>query len=327
MSLKKILITGANGFVGYHLIEAAMSKGLTVYAGIRAGSDVSHLEAFNIPLVELDYNNESALQKHFEEQHYAYIIHAAGATKAADEAAYHIANVLNTEKLCEAIKAHPPKKFVFISSLAALGPMPYGAEYLIETNSAACPVTIYGKSKKEAEAIVISKQHLPWVIIRPTAIYGPRERDFLVLIKTLKNGLEAYIGRQPQLLSFVYVKDLADVVLQACMSDTEHRAYNISDGEVYSKYEFANTIKKILSKKTIVLHVPATVTKMIAGALEYLSRNKTPLLNRGKIAELTAANWNCSIEAARKDLQYEPQYKLENGLKKTVEWYQNNRWI
>ncbi len=327
MSPEKILITGANGFVGYHLIEAAMSKGLAVYAGVRAGSDVRHLEAFNVPVVELDYNHEAALQRHFEQQHYSYIIHAAGATKAADEAAYHIANALNTEKLCEAITAYPPKKFVFISSLAALGPMPYGAEHRIETDSPAYPVTSYGKSKKEAEAIVTSKQHLPWVIIRPTAVYGPREKDFLVLIKTLNNGLETYIGRQPQLLSFVYAKDLAAVALQACISDTQHKAYNISDGEVYSKYEFANTIKKILSQKTIIIHVPTPIARMIAGALEYLSRNKTPLLNRGKIAELTAANWNCSIEAARKDLQYRPQYTLENGLKKTVEWYQNNRWI
>lgn len=327
MSKRKILITGANGFVGFHLIEAATKQEFEVFAGIRSNSDVSHLKEVNVTFVELDYSNVANLTAHFEKQRYDYIIHAAGATKAATLNEYNSANAFSTNNLCKALKMVPPKKFVFISSLAALGPARYGKEFKLDPRAPGAPVTSYGKSKLHAEQMLMQHQNIPWMIIRPTAVYGPREKDLLVMIKTINKGIETYIGRKPQLFSFVYVKDLADVVIKACLSELKHEVYNISDGDVYEKYDFSEMTKSILNKKTIKLHVPVVVVKMIAGILETFSRNKTPLLNKEKIAELTASNWNCNIERAEKHLGYSPQYNLREGLMETISWYKENKWI
>ncbi|WP_341906845.1 NAD(P)-dependent oxidoreductase [Fluviicola taffensis] len=323
----KLLITGANGFIGYHLIELALNY-FDVYAGVRSESDSSHLTDMNATIVELDYSNVKTLADHLSHHRYDYIIHAAGATKARDLDAYNTANVTSTKNLCEAIeKSWMPKKFVFISSLAALGPLQYGKDQKLMTSSPAHPVTSYGESKLNAENMLKQHPDIPWIILRPTAVYGPREKDFLVMMKSINMGLEIYIGKEPQLFTFVYVKDLSDAIIRACLSEIQHEAYNISDGYVYEKYDFSETTKKVLDKRTVKLHVPVFMVRAIARTLELFSRNKTPLLNQEKLAELTARNWNCDIENAQSDLAYIPQYSLYKGLTETINWYKENKWI
>lgn len=328
---ERVLITGASGFVGHHLVDAAVQAGMKVYAAVRPSSDVAHLQSFDIRYTLLDLNDTAALVRELEEKQYHYIIHAAGITKAKTEQEYNKVNAGYTQKLAlAAVEADIPlKKFVFISSLAALGPVVYSELNPINEQSKAQPVTTYGKSKLLAEQYLAEIQDLPLVVLRPTAVYGPREKDIFVLLKTLNLGLEPYISNKPQWLSFVYVKDLARAVIQALDAGIHHASYNVSDGNSYDRYALATITKRILGKKSVRFHLPLGVVSVMARLLEaaYAASSKMPVLNQEKLNELAAENWNCSIDRIRQDLGFVPEYDLEKGLAHTLKWYKENNWL
>lgn len=326
----KVLITGASGFVGYHLIETALSAGLEVYAAVRKSSDVSHLKDFDIQFVDLDYSSISVLKKQLESEQYNYIIHAAGITKAKNLAAYNKVNADYSRNLALAASTAEIDltKFVFVSSLAALGPLS-DLSGEITDDVTGRPVTSYGASKLLAEEYLMKVSELPLLIIRPTAVYGPREKDIFILFKSISRGLEPHIGSFKQQLSFIYVKDLAKVIIQALQSDVTGKQYNISDGNVYDRYVLAQLTKKAMNKKTLKFHLPIGIVAGMAGLMELIYKNSlvTPTLNKEKMAELTAVNWACSITRAKQDLGFDPQFDLEKGLLATVKWYKENNWL
>ncbi|RYD55430.1 MAG: NAD(P)-dependent oxidoreductase [Sphingobacteriales bacterium] len=327
---EKVLITGASGFIGYHLIEKAQNAGLEVYAAIRPSSDVSHLASLGVNYITLGYSDTTKLQKDLEAVGFHYIIHAAGSTKAKTQADYDKVNAEFTRNLgiAAANAAMPLKKFLFLSSLAAIGPTGYNDPKPICELSKANPVTSYGKSKMLAEKY-LSELKLPLITLRPTAVYGPREKDIYIMFKTLNMGLEPYIGRGQQTFSFVYATDIAQIAVDALRSNVENKAYNVSDGGKYSRYELADITKSVLGKKTFRFHVPMGIVKVIASSLEtmYAKSDKSPAINREKLFELTAENWFCSIDRIQADLGYEPRYNLEKGLTETIQWYKANKWL
>jgi nucleoside-diphosphate-sugar epimerase len=168
---------------------------------------------------------------------------------------------------------------------------------------------------------------LPWLIFRPTAVYGPREKDLLILFKTLKKRLEFYIGNQDQILSFIYAKDLVSLNIHALKSEKEHEIYNISDGNAYSQYDLANTVKDTLHLKSLKIHLPLGLVKSFAVLLEMTNKKKPPVLSIDRLNELTAENWNVNIEKAQKDFNYLSEYNLQRGIKETLEWYQEKKWL
>ncbi|KAA3436948.1 NAD-dependent epimerase/dehydratase family protein [Rufibacter hautae] len=326
---ERVLITGASGFVGYHLVEAAVNAGLDVFAAVRPSSEIDHLQAFPIQYTHLDFTSVPALQKELEEKQYTYIIHAAGITKAKDAQEYNTVNADYTRNLGLAASqaAIPLKKFVFLSSLAALGPVSYKEAQIITEETTAQPVTNYGRSKLLAEKYLAQLENLPLVVLRPTAVYGPREKDIFILFSTISKGLDPYIGKMSQKLSFVYVKDLAKVVLQALTSEVTKASFNVSDGKSYDRYALADLTKKVLRKKAFRFHLPLGLVKVMATVSEKMAGGKTPALNREKISELVAENWNCSIQRLQRDLHYTPEYDLEKGLSQTIRWYKENKWL
>ncbi|MDQ3292750.1 MAG: NAD(P)-dependent oxidoreductase, partial [Bacteroidota bacterium] len=170
---------------------------------------------------------------------------------------------------------------------------------------------------------------LPWVILRPTAVYGPREKDIFIVLQLVKKGLEPYIGRNSQWLSFIYVKDLVQITFDALKSSHVHTTYNISDGKKYNRYALADITKRILKKKALRLHLPMPIVNLVAAVMEIWYRNKAslPALNKEKLTELTAENWHCSIKKAESELSFQPAYDLEKGLTETLQWYLKNKWI
>ena len=327
---ERVLITGASGFIGYHLVEAALKAGLEVYAAVRPASAIAHLQVFDIHYTTPDYTSVSRLKKEIEEKQYHYIIHAAGTTKARSEQEYEEVNSTYTRNLAlAAAEAQAPlKKFVFISSLAAVGPIAYQANTAILEQSPAQPVTGYGRSKLRAEHYLAKIENLPWVILRPTAVYGPREKAIFILLQILNYGLDPYISRQAQRLSFVYVTDLTQATLLALRLEENRVIYNVSDGHCYNRYALADITKRVLGKKAFRFHLPLRLVKAAAKVLEVATTNsqKAPALNQEKLLELTAENWNCSI-AKIKQLGFEPKYDLEKGLTETLYWYQANKWL
>nr|WP_121272762.1 NAD(P)-dependent oxidoreductase [Pedobacter schmidteae] len=330
MSKKKVLITGASGFVGYHLIEEALNAGLEVYAAVRKSSDVSHLKAFDVNYTDLDYSSVASLKQELEEKQYHYVIHAAGTTKAKTREVYDQINAMYTKNLAIAASTAniPLEKFVFVSSLAALGPLE-DLSSEIQDNTTPKPVTSYGASKALAEQYLADFEHLPLIIIRPTAVYGPREKDLFILFDSINKGLEPHIGRFKQQLSFVYVKDLVKVIVQALTASQVKKQYNISDGMIYDRYALATYTKKALNRKTFKFHLPVFLVSLMARIMDfiYAGSKNTPALNKEKMAELTAVNWACAIDGAKTDLSYVPEYTLEKGIMQTVKWYKLNNWL
>ncbi len=327
---QKVLITGASGFVGFHLIEASIAKGLEVYAAVRKSSDIKHLTSYNIKYTYPDFNNVGNLQKELRENNYDFIIHAAGTTKAKNQEEYNSVNALYTQNLglAAAKSGISLQKMLFVSSLAALGPLTNLNE-LITENANPAPVTAYGKSKLLAEK-QLNDIDLPLIVLRPTAVYGSRDKDIFLILKTFSRGFEPYIGKKEQQLSFVYVKDLALASVNALFTnETANGNYNITDGNCYSRYDMANITKNVLSRKTLKFHLPLAVVKGLAVLLEktYGMFDKTPALNVEKLNELTAVNWCCNIEKARINLNYNPGYSLQQGLKEALEWYKLNQWL
>jgi nucleoside-diphosphate-sugar epimerase len=325
----KVLITGASGFLGYHLINAALEKGYEVYAAVRKSSDISHLAGLPVRFTELNYKDVDEMEKVFAENEFNYVIHAAGTTKALTGQEYDLVNNTYTQNLAKAAEKNRAqiKRFVFISSLAATGPS-NNVEQRIHDNAVPYPVTAYGKSKLNAE-VGLKKVEIPVTILRPTAIYGPREKDIFIVTQTINKGLDPYIGRFSQKLSFVYAKDMAEVAVNALRKTGDYSIYNISDGREYSRYEYANIVKSLLGKKAWRFHIPLVILKGFLYVSDGINKRlkKVSPLSIEKLNELTAANWSCDISKAQSELDFVPQYDLEKGLMESVDWYKKNNWL
>ena len=316
---QRILITGASGFVGYHLILEALRNNFEVFAAIRKSSDIKHLEGMPINFVYPDFDNAITLRDNISNNKYAYIIHAAGLTKARSIAEYEHINASYTYNLATAsADAGNIKKFVLISSLAALGPLD-NLSGLIDESTVPRPLTSYGRSKLNAEVKLRSVQNLNYTILRPTGVYGPRDRDFFLMFKQISLGLELYIGRLEQKLSLLYVTDLAKAASSALHAPAGS-TYNLSDGNYYSRYQLSDITKQILSKKTLKLHLPVKFVKLMANVAETYSAlsKKAAVLNTEKVSELSAVNWNCSIQLAKEEINFKPATTWNRGSPKPL---------
>jgi UDP-glucose 4-epimerase len=326
---ERVLITGASGFIGYHLVEEALKNNFDVYAAIRRSSNIEHLKNFNIKYTYPDFADVSLLKKELKENKYDYIIHAAGATKARSQKEYDHINAGYTQNLAQAVleSGIRLKKFVFIGSLAGVGPL-NNLTGIITEGTIPSPITAYGKSKLLAEEYLKAFTSLNYNILRPTGVYGPRDRDIFIFFKQVARGFEPYIGNIEQKFSFLYVTDLAKAAIRALFTANQ-KTYILSDGNFYGRYELGSYIKEGLSSKTIKLHLPVKFVKLIAKASEKYSSlsNKASVLNVEKINELMAVNWFCSIENARADLGFYPEYNLKTGVTETLKWYKANKWL
>ncbi|MBB6128946.1 NAD-dependent epimerase/dehydratase family protein [Mucilaginibacter lappiensis] len=326
---QRVLITGASGFVGYHLIEEALQNDLDVYAAVRKSSNIDHLKHFTINYVQLNYKDLPTLKQQLTDIKPDYIIHAAGVTSARSQAEYNHINATYTHNLATAAAGACPnlQKLVLIGSLAAIGPLKTLTGIITEATPPA-PITAYGRSKLLAEEQLRTVENLNYTILRPTAVYGPRDTGIFIFFKQLVKGLEPYIGKTQQKLSFIYVKDVAKAAIKALYGGN-HQTYNLSDGNFYDKYELGDLTKEILGITTFKFHLPVNFVKIIAAISEKVSslRNKAAVVNIEKIDELMAVNWYCDNESAKSDLGFYPAYNLKTGLAETLTWYKANKWL
>ena len=326
---ERVLITGASGFVGYHLINEAINNNLEVFAAVRKNSKVDHLKGLDIKYTYPDFTSPQQLKNDINENKYDYIIHAAGVTKARSAAEYDDINAGYTYNLALATLESniSLKKFVLVSSLAAVGPL-NTLSGIITENTTPAPVTAYGRSKLLAEEKLKSLADLNYTILRPTGVYGPRDRDIFIFFKQLNNHIEPYIGNIEQNLSLIYVTDLAKAAIKALYAGNK-KTYNLSDGNFYDRYALGNITREVLNLKTVKFHLPVNFVKLIANISEKVSSlgNKAAVLNLEKLNELMAVNWNCDIALAKTDLGFSPQYDLRSGVTETLKWYKANKWL
>lgn len=329
---KKILITGASGFVGSHLVEEALHRGLDVYAGVRRTSSRQYLQDERIRFFEMNFADVGGMTKQLGEEQFDYIVHNAGVVSAPKLEDYYRVNCDFVKNFTTALQdaGAVPKKFTFISSLAATGPASNeDLTDFLTLEREPQPINAYGKSKLAAEQHLDSLPDFPYLNLRLTAVYGPREREILTFFKVLNQGIEGYIGSKHQHLTFVYVKDLAKLVVDATLSQHERATYFVSDGDHHPATNLGKYGKQILRKKALKVHVPLGLVRGIAWALENLGKltGSYPPLNLEKVHILSSLNWKCDIAPIRKDFNFQPKYDLEKGLAETLEWYRKEGWL
>ncbi len=334
--MKNILITGASGFIGSFLVEEGLKQGFQVYAGIRQSSSRGYLQDERIQFLEFDFSTREKVVAALEECkrnniRFQYIIHNAGLTKAQKKADFYNVNCRNTIHFIEALIQSDmvPEKFVFVSSLAAYGPGNPETGQPVRLNDEPNPIELYGKSKLEAERYITALQDFPWLIVRPTGVYGPKEKDYFIFFQTINRGMEPYIGFKKQTLTFIYVRDLVRLIYLALASQHVKKAWFASDGKEYPSELFAEITKKALGKKTVKFTVPLFIVKTIATIGESVAGlwGSTPILNTDKYNVLKSTNWRCEVEPLENDLGFKAEYDLEKGVQETLEWYKKEKWL
>ncbi len=339
---EKILITGASGFIGSFIVEEALKRDFEVWAAVRRSSSRQFLQDGRIHLIELDLNSKERLTEQMKDCRFDYVVHAAGVTKCLNKADFHRINTEGTQHLVEALMAlrMPLKRFVYLSSLSIMGAIREQQPYEeIRENDTPCPNTAYGKSKLEAEQWLeqlneeLKLKHeepFPYIILRPTGVYGPRERDYFMMAKSIKAHTDFAVGYRQQDITFVYVEDVVQAVFQAIEKGLTGRKYFLSDGEVYQSSTFSNLIHQELgSPWWIRITAPLWLLRIITFCGEYIGHltGKVTALNNDKYNIMRQRNWRCDIEPARRELGYEPKVKLAEGVRRSIAWYKENGWL
>ena len=328
---KKILVTGANGFVGSWVVEEAIAQGYLVYAGVRKSSDLSKLSDPRINFLYYSFEEEDSLREKLIAHQFDYIILNAGVTIAKNKETYFKINAGYTRKFCRILIEENiiPQKLVYISSLAAYGPAEYQMNQTLDADSLPHPVTWYGESKLQAEQFITNFRKIPSIIYRPTAVYGPRNTEMLPVYKTIKAGIGTKIGRGRMEASFVHVKDLARLVIDSLPNRVYNKAYFVSDGRTYPIEDMNNIIGDILGKRPRQIVIPFSIIKLIAAISEFLGnlQGKTPLLNRNKVKEYFARSFSVDITDLEKDFNFAPAYDLRSGLTETILWCKENNLL
>lgn len=328
----KILITGASGFIGSFIVEEALNRGFETWAAVRKSSSRKYLQDERINFIELDFSSEERLKEQLRNHQFDYIIHAAGVTKCIDKQDFFRMNTEGTKNLARAVMElqMPVKRFVYLSSLSIFGAIreqqPY--EDIRETDTPQ-PNTAYGESKLQAEHF-LETTGLPYVILRPTGVYGPRERDYFLMAKSIKGHSDFSVGFKKQIITFVYVSDVVQAVFLAIERNVVGRKYFLSDGKEYTSSTFSDLIIKELGNPWCLrIKAPVWVLRVVTFFGEHIGRmtGKISALNNDKYHILRQRNWKCDIQPAINELGYQPKVQLPEGVHKTITWYKQNKWL
>lgn len=245
--MESILVTGASGFIGSFIVEEALRRKFGVWAGIRSSSSREYLRDRKIHVLELDFAHPNELRAQLSGHKgtynkFDYIVHCAGVTKCVDKNEFDLMNYLQTKYFVDTLRElnMVPKQFIFISTLSVFGPIRERNYEPISESDVPAPNTAYGLSKLKAELYLQSIPGFPYVIYRPTGVYGPREKDYFLMAKSIRQHTDFSVGFRRQDLTFVYVKDIVQAVFLGIEKKVSRRAYFLADGEVYQSRAFSD---------------------------------------------------------------------------------------
>ncbi|HDL65332.1 MAG TPA: NAD(P)-dependent oxidoreductase [Proteobacteria bacterium] len=321
------LVTGGTGFIGSHLVESLLQDGWRVRCLIRETSSRRFLDHDGIEFSIGTLDDKDSLIKPLKGV--KTVFHLAGRIKGKTRKDFFKTNQEGTRNLLEAVRESKVKldQFILVSSLAAAGPSPDG--HLLNEEESPRPVSFYGESKLAAER---EAEHfsddIPISILRPPAVYGPRDAETLRLIKLAGSRLRCIPGGDKNIFSALHVADMVDALLLASRRrDPGLRVYFIGDGREYNWMEAFSIIRKILEKSSFTITLPwgpalATI-KMLA---RIFPRSKAGFY-LDKINEMNHNYWVCNINRAQDELGFKPHYDLKQGLHDTIRWYQTEGWL
>ena len=319
----KVMITGATGFIGSHLVEELLSRNWDVVCAVRKKSRTSFLERFPVTLKQIEIEDESALAEAVLDRD--YVFHSAARIRSAPKEVYDRANVQFTRNVCRAClnAKRPIKRLVYVSSIAAAGPSPEGK--ILDESTPPEPTSEYGRSKLRGEEAVRDIWDLiPCTIIRPPNVYGPRQQETEMLIKLLQKRIFPVLKPHAKNTTLIYVKDLVTGMLQAALSDkTVQKVYYLTDGDLYSWREVLFRMKEqVLGRK---MYLPLHENMIFAAAFLTDLLRKTKLVNvyfgRKIWNAMVNTSWLFSSNKAFQDFGFNPSYPLEKGFKETYAYY------
>jgi nucleoside-diphosphate-sugar epimerase len=326
----KVLLTGASGFVGSHILDLLAARGIPAAILIRPASNRRFIEP-HLSRVEVrigSISEPASLPAALEG--ITHVIHCAGCTKAIGSAEYYRINRDGTRNLVDAVNRHQNeiRRFILISSLAASHPARAAAPAREDDESS--PVTEYGRSKLAGERAVRSHARVPFVILRPAAVYGPRDGDFLLMFKAARARWVPSFGGGRQELSLVYVEDVARAVI-ACLDHLpiENRIFNVAHRAVTTAHELTAEIGRQLGVSTVQVPLPLPLLWPVCLVGEVIARirGRPTIVNLQKYPELTAPGWVCDSRRLREELGVEPATGLREGIAGTLAWYRSHGWL
>jgi nucleoside-diphosphate-sugar epimerase len=323
------VVTGANGFVGSHLVDYLLTKNFEVRCIVRKSSNLRWLENKNVIIFNCGLFEKEGLRKAFKDAN--YIFHVAGVVKAKNEEGYYRGNVEATKVLLEvAVEMKDNiRKFLIVSSQTVSGPSLNGKPVNEEIECK--PLTTYARSKLKQEQVTLSyKDIFPVTVCRAPAIYGGRDTEIFIYFQVFNRGLTSMIGFDKKELSLLHVADLVEGLYLAAVSDKANgEVYFISSEKYYTWDEVGVITSKVLNKKAFRIRLPHFIVFIVAAFAQFFAMfsSKPATLNIEKAKDLTQKAWICDTSKAVRDLGYKQKVSIEEGIKRTCDWYKQMNWI
>lgn len=322
---KSVLIVGAGGFIGGFIARRALELGYDTTVGVRASTSRRWLDDARLNVLEFDYDSPDSLRATLESEprRWDYVIYNLGATKCVSFPDFNRINFVFLRNFATALGdvGKVPDKFLYMSSLSAVGAGDEKGYTPISETDVPNPNTRYGLSKIKSEQWLETVSGMPWIIFRPTGVYGPHEQDYLMMIKSIDRHFDFSVGFRKQLLTFIYVEDLVNAMFMALEKAPVHRKYNISEPRSYTQAEFRSIVAEELGGKWVLpVRVPLWGLKAVSYVAQKASlfTGKPSTLNLDKYNIMKQRNWQCDTAAATADFGFTAPTSLREGLRKTI---------
>lgn len=323
------VVTGANGFVGSHLVDLLLKEGFAVRCLVRKTSNLQWLENKDVEIFNCGLFDKEGLKIALKGADYIY--HVAGVVKAKKPEGYFRGNVETTKNLLDAVMDLnlKLKRFLIVSSQTVTGPSVDGKP--VNEESECKPITTYGRSKLEQEKLAVKyMDKIPVTICRAPAVYGERDTEIFIYFQTFNKGLTTLIGFDEKVLSLIHVADLVEGLHLAAASEKAiGETYFISSEKFYNWNEIGNITSVVLNKKAIKIRIPHFMVYTIAAVAQFFSvfSSKPATLNIEKAKDIIQHAWICDTSKAIRDLNYKQKVDIEEGIRRTCEWYKKMKWI
>ncbi len=328
---KKVLIVGAGGFIGGFIASEGLRRGYEVWCGVRPTTSRRFLQEPGLNFLELDYEDPAALAQALRRAPaFDWIVWNLGATKCVNFLDFNRINFGYVRTFLDVLRreGRMPERFVYMSSLSALGPGDERRYTPMRDSMVPEPNTRYGLSKIKTETLLEMSPDVPWIILRPTGVYGPHEQDYLMMVKAIDRGIDFGVGFKRQLLTFIYVEDLARAVYDALERAPLHHKYIVAERRAYTQAQFRNIVKKALGRKLVLpVRLPlwmARIACAVSGKFGAL-QHKAVTLNPDKYRILRQRNWDCDVTPAVNDFGFAPRVSLAEGIAEVVKRYREEK--
>lgn len=325
--MKKIVITGANGFVGSALAIKLLKSGYEVTCLVRTGSNVDLIDN-KLNICYIDYNHLEEVKPLLKNQD--ILIHVAALTRAQRWESLQKVNIDLTETLLNICNNSSIKQFIFLSSQAVAGPALNEHSGKKEEDSPN-PVTMYGKSKLLAENIIRRNAKMPWTIIRPVSVYGAGDKDFLKLFKMVKNHFVFLNSFRMKYYNLIHIDELTELIERTMDNkDAFNDTFFAANLLIIKNCVLHKLIGEAMNSKTITIRIPEFLLFPIASFLEFISlifKRIFPVINRDKVKEFKEDYWIVDTSKSKNKLNIEFKDEYLGNFKKTYQWYRDKGWL